>query len=261
MALTPEIAAVVEKKMTDLKKEEYERSGLSQQKFLDYILSINAQMVTDRTSLVNAGFTESNVELYLGMQEVLMLTYGRRYGLTKTPEQKAAFDEKFTFAEKNKRRMLIVAKHIVDKTGDNKIARHYKQIVKGDSIVDTLTDNLSLGALIDQYQQIASEIKPGGIAIDATFTAEATKLAVDLLAIKGFVVEKGTPVSAHVDRLNRIVTLCVRAVADIRKYAEAAFIDEPEYFRKNYPAITGSTQKSNAQIQETEELVSAETNA
>jgi hypothetical protein len=77
-----------------------------------------------------------------------------------------------------------------------KIARHYKQIVKGNSIVDTLTDNLSLGALIDQNQQISSEIKPGGIAIDTTYTANATKLAIELLAIKGLSLKRA-PQSAH----------------------------------------------------------------
>jgi hypothetical protein len=261
MALTPEITAAVENMMAGLNKDEFERPGTTQQKFLDHVLSINAQMVTDRASLVNAGFDDSKVDLYLGMQEILMITYGQRYGLTETPEQKVAFDQKFSIAEKDRKRMLIVARHIVEKTGDKKIARHYKQIVKGNSIVDTLTDNLSLGALIDQNQQISSEIKPGGIAIDTTYTANATKLAIELLAIKGFVVEKGTPVSAHVDRLNRIVTLCVRAITDIRKFAEAAFIDDPEYLRKNYPALSGSTQKNDPLNQEIEEPVPAETEA
>jgi hypothetical protein len=261
MALTPEVEAVVEKMMARLNKEDFERSGLAQQKFLDYVLSTNAQMVTDRTSLVNAGFNDSNVELYLGMQEILMLTYGKRYGLSETPEQKVAFDEKFSISEKDKMRMLIVAKHIVDKAGDPKITRNYKHIIKGDSIVDTLTDNLALGALIDKNQHIASEIKPGGIAIDTTYTANATKLAVELLAIKGFVVEKGTPVSAHVDRLNRIVTLCVRAVEDIRKFAEAAFFEDPEYFKKNYPAITGSSGKNNSPNEQSVKPVAAEANA
>jgi hypothetical protein len=236
MALTPEVAATVEKMMANLKKEEYERPGTTQKKFLDYVLSINTQMVTDRVSLVNAGFDEPKIDLYLGMQETLMMTFGQRYGLTETPEQKAEFNEKFKIAERDKKRMLLVARHIVDKSGDPAIARNYKQIVKGDSIVDTLTDNISLSSIINQNMQYASEIRPGGVAIDSNYTAEATKLAIELLAIKGMSVEKGIPVSTHVDRLSRIVTLCVRAIADIKKFAEAAFLDDPEYFSINYPA-------------------------
>lgn len=257
MALAPEITAVVEKMMANLVKEEYERSGLTQQEFLDYLLSINSQMVTDRISLVNAGFDDSNVDLYLAMQEVLAVTYGRRYGSTETPEQKVEFDKKLAISKKDRKRMLVVAKHIVDKTGDKKLERLYKHIVKGDSIVDTLTDVLTLGETIDQNQKIGLEIKPSGITIDATYIANAKTLAVELLAIKGFVVEKGTPVSAHVDQLNRITTLCVRAVADIRKFAEAAFIEDPEYLEKNYPAISATAQKTTTPKQESKTPVPA----
>jgi hypothetical protein len=235
MAPSTESSAEVEKKMAELTKTEYERSGLTQKKFLDYFISINAQAVTDKVALINAGLNPSNIPLYLAMQEKLALSYGQRYGtINQNSEQKTYFDLQYPISEKEKKYMLLVARHIVERSGDIKVEKAYKQIVKGSGILDTLVDVITLKPLIMAYLLFASEIKPGGTVVDSDYITKAAERAIELLNMKGFVIEQGLPVNNNVDQLNRITTLCVRAIAEIKKFAEAAFIEDPEYLKENY---------------------------
>jgi hypothetical protein len=128
--------------------------------------------------------------------------------------------------------MLCVAKHIVDM--NPKEEKTYKHVIDGSGYVDTLLDVVTLNGMILKNLLYASQIRPGNVTIDEAYCKDADKRATELLHIKGFVVEKGVPTNAGVDRLNRIITLCRKAIADIQKWANAAFLETPEYYNEHY---------------------------
>jgi hypothetical protein len=74
-------------------------------------------------------------------------------------------------------------------------------------------------------------------AVDEKYLEEASKRALQLLAMRGFVMNQGTPQNVAVDRLRRIMTLCVRAQSELKTFAAAAFYDKPDYYNSNYASV------------------------
>lgn len=180
-----------------------------------------------------------------------------RIGITPdSPEKRAKFDTQMAIAEMDRKRLGVVAAYVVEKSGDKKALRNYRYIAKGSGPIDTLTDNLGLSALVRQFPEMASQIKPGGQAVDAKYLDEATARAVELLAMSGYVMERGVPQNVAVDRQNRLLTLCMQAQSDIKKFAAAAFFDNIEYYNSNY-ASDIRPQTPDAAAVETQETAAA----
>lgn len=235
MAISSELEKEIEKEAAGLRKKDYRRPSMTISKFLDEYGNNLAQAEKDNDALVAAGFNGSRMPKYRACFEMLSLAIGERIGaIPDTPEKRARFDEQMALAEKDRRMLAVVCSHIAERSSDKKAQQNYRMIAQGNSIIDTLTDNLALVALIKEFPQYAAEIKPGGVAVTKEYMEEAIKRAVDLLQMKGIVVEKGIPQNAAVDRQNRLLTLCVLAQADIRKFARAAFYDNSDYYIKNY---------------------------
>jgi hypothetical protein len=256
MAITPELMEKIDKEMLALTEDDYRRPGTSINKFIDDLSGNLAQANFDLIALANAGFDASNMPYYNALLEMLSLVHAERRGIvTDTPEKRAYFDKQIVEAELDKKRLMVVAGHIVEMTGSKKLQRNYRVIAEGSGYVDMLNDVLALVSMVLGYPKYSSQIKPGGVEITDAYCKDASNRAVELLLLKGYVVEHGVPQNKSVDWQNRIVTLCLRAQSDIKKFANAAFFEKLDYYNSNY--ASDSRRKDNSgelEIEEKENL-------
>jgi hypothetical protein len=242
MALTPELRAEIENEVSALNKRDFRRPGTSMNGFIDEYSGILAQAVKDQTALVAAGFDWSRMDKYNGYLEMLSQSYGERLGTTPvSPEMRVQFDVKLSLAQKDRRQLGIVASYIVEQTDNHDVRRNYRHIAQGSGTMDTLTDNLGLVAMIREFPQLASQIRPGGVLLDDPYLEAANIRAIELLRMKGIVVDRGVVANGTVDRQNRLLTLCLRARTEIRTFAAAAFFDDVEYYNRNYASPSTRT--------------------
>ena len=235
MAVPEELKIVIENEAAALTKKQFRRPSMSINKFIGEFSALLAQADEDKEKLIVSGFNWSRMPLFTALFETLNLAYGERIGtMLEVPEKRALFDQNMALANSDRRRLGIVATHIVEKSKSRKAAQVYRYIAKGSGIVDTLTDNLGLVTLIREFAQIAFEIRPGGKEITPEYLDEVCSRALELLQLKGFVIEKGVPKNSAVDRQNRLLTLAMDAQSYIRKYAYAAFFEDIEYYNSNY---------------------------
>ena len=240
MAVASKMSAIIEKEIEALTRSDYRRPGTSMNKFIGEFSGLLAQAEEDRDMLVASGLDGELLPKYRALLEMLSLAYGDRLGTTpESPEQRVDFNEKMALAENDRRRLGVVGAHIAEKSNDPPARSSYRRIAKGSGSVDTLTDNLGLVTLIKEYPELAAEIKPGGVEITAAYMDEVVTRAVNLLQMRGIVVEKGVPRNEAVDRQNRLLTLCLNAQSHIKKYAYAAFFDNIEYYNSNYASPGG----------------------
>lgn len=126
----------------------------------------------------------------------------------------------------DRKRLSVVCSHIAKVCGENKAQQNYHTISLGSGIVDTLNDNLAMVSMIREYPEIASQVKPGGFTIDETYCNEVKERAVELLMLKGVVVNRGINQNDTVDRLNRLLTLSMNVMSKIKKFAHVAFFEQ-----------------------------------
>jgi hypothetical protein len=241
MAVTPELAELIEQEISELKKSDLRRLGCGMNKFLEDFSKTLAQTETDMAALVSAGFNESHMPRSRALLELLSITYGERRGLAPdTAGKRAYFDRLMVLANLDRKRLSVVCSHIVKTCGDKKTKIKYRKIAKGSGIVNTLNANIALVSLIGEYPELSSQIKPGGFAIDPAYCNEVTSRSLELLKLKGVVVEHGAAPSATVYRQNRLLTLSLNAMSEIKKFAHAAFFDNQKYYNNNYATYSRS---------------------
>ncbi len=254
MAISDALKKEIDGMMSNLSPADYHRPNSSILQFIDNWSSLLAAIEKDLTFLEAAGLPSGRLEFYKALFEMLTLIFGQRHGAkTESQEQKIYFDQEFRQVETDRRRMMAVVSHIVDSTDDKTIKRDYKFITKGNNIIDSLNDVISFSTIIEANLSIAAEVRPGGMVIDSEYCKAATDRALTLLKIKGLVVEKGIPESKMVDQLNRILTLCINAQREIKKFANLAFIDDPEHYDNNYVFSTSSSSISEEKDEEPDE--------
>jgi hypothetical protein len=235
MALSASLEQRIRSEMAALAPADFRKADTSIPIFIDFLSSFFATAEKDKAALIAAGLPADRLEYYPGLLEIGSITFGIRYGVaTETPEQRLYFNTEYAKAQTDRRRMFIVVGHICDKVNDAALNKNYQYLKQGDSIADTLTDVLGCAPVITKYSTYASEIRPGGVLVDEAYCTAACDRAVALLKLKGFAVEKGIAPSSAVDQLSRIITLCMNAVSEIKKFASAAFFDNPDYYNTNY---------------------------
>jgi hypothetical protein len=254
MAISDALKKEIDNSMSNLSPADYRRPNSSILQFIDNWSTLLATTEKDIGFLEAAGLPSGRLEFYKALFEMMTLIFAQRHGAREeSQDQKIFFDQEFRQVEIDRRRMMAVVSHIVDSTDDKLILREYKFITKGNSIVDSLNDVISLSSIIVANLSIAAEVRPGGLLIDSEYCKAATDRALTLLKIKGLVIEKGIPESKIVDQLNRILTLCVNAQREIKKFANLAFIDDPEHYDNNYVFSTSSSSRPQEKDEETDE--------
>ncbi len=239
MAIAAEVQERIEKEAVALTQQDYLRPGSSMVKFLGEQSGLLGQAEEDGAELAAAGLDPSRIAYFRGLFEALSLAHGQRVGASPiAPNQRAEYNAEVAQAEMDRKRMSIVATHIAEQCGDPTVTRNLRNINKGSGTVDELVDVIGFSALIRKYPELASQIKPGGVAVDTKYLDKAQARALKVLQMRGITVENGVPRNSAVDRQNRLLTLSILAQREIRKYANAAFFDRPDYYRSNYATTT-----------------------
>jgi hypothetical protein len=235
VTLSDEQIAEIEEELISLQKKEYKRPGVAIQKFIDRYSSLIAQMQTDLNALVRAGFGKYDADKYIQLFNMLVQAYAQRGGVI-VPESKKSkyFKEQMVLAAEDKKRLMVVARHIRDVHKTAEIKQVIVSKKNGSGVEGVLTKILELTALVQEYLDTALQIRPDGVVFDENCCTIVTDRALELLKLRGYVVVKGKPKNMLVDKQNRVITLCQKAQIHIKKYARAAFQNDFKYYKENY---------------------------
>jgi hypothetical protein len=241
MGISAELELQIEAEKAALIDSDIRRSGHTASDFADILTKLFANAKSDQQQLVDAGMSATYLEYCDALLQKLSKDLAFRYGTsTEKPDERLYFEQQYSAIQKDRRYMLAVVSHIVERCGDKKIKQNYKHIVKGSSIIDSLHDCLALAVIIKKYPDFAAEIRPKGMTIDAAYCTLVENKAAELLKLKGYVVDNDLTPTDEVNQLNRIITLCVNAQSQLKKFAYAAFIDESEHYERFYVFSSGS---------------------
>ncbi|MDG5815415.1 hypothetical protein QA601_10010 [Chitinispirillales bacterium ANBcel5] len=236
----------------ELKKEiRAEMEALSEDDFLRLPSSIHdglgefshllAQCRRDKEALISSGFIWDNMEKFDGYLETLLIAHGERVAtIPRSPEERAKYYSLLAEAEDDRMVLRIVAHHILQETDDPQLARIYRKVQSGAGMIDTMTDNISFGAMISRHWDLAEQIRPGGREVNEEYIKEVRIRAITLMQMRGLVVTNGMPRCESVDYQNRIITLCVQAMDYIKRFARSAFYNNLPYYFSNYTRPTRS---------------------
>ena len=107
-------------------------------------------------------------------------------------------------------------------------------IRKGYGNIDTLHDIIAGNSVINNNLEFLSQVRPGGKEVTPQFLAESKALALQLIELRGDVTAAADDGSFHVDRVDRLITLCIKAQQEIKLFADIAFYDDQEHYNKHY---------------------------
>ncbi len=230
--ISPELKAQIEKEMEELSPKDYRSVSSSINDFIRNYSSILSQARKDLDTLILAGFRPELLDKSFGCLDVLSDTnVERSVTLPQMPEERRIFTERMAAALALKVKLRMVTEHIVDTVNTADIKKIYRVIADGSGQVDDLQDIRRYISVIRTYPNIAAEMSPGGVQMTPEVIDRADIEAKELLAALGIT---DHPRNDAVDRQNRILTLCINARSYIKKYAKAAFVDNPEYYERYY---------------------------
>ncbi len=243
MTISNGLLAEIEAEIAALTPDKYRRPGISLDAFLaDYGQTL-AQADTDKDKLTGAKFDWTKMEKYRGYLELLTIAHGERIGLAPaTIEKQPEYIAKMEIVKADRRYMSRVANHIVDVTNDKSAAHSLKAINKGSGDIDILNDIMSFIPFIKRYPDLAKQICPNCVEITDSYLDQAKDRAIELFQMRGYV--KGSPENSNVDRQNRILTLCLNAQSEIKKFADSAFCEDQDYYSANYSNYVRKSSKT-----------------
>lgn len=247
-----EMQQKIELQMYELNKKDFVRCPGGLQKLIGMFGEVTAQTMKDEEKMVAAGYSAEKITLNRAMLEMLVLSHGAR--LVDIPENSAEKEEYNSLLEQIKndcKMMRLVFSHVIDVTDDSKLRKIYQSLSSGSSAVDCATDSVAMSKVLENHPQLICQIRPMSVLVDIAFLHSARNRAVELLSRRGFVVENGLPPSEAVDRQSRIVTLCMKELANIRKFANAAFYDNAEHYHRYY-SVKSKRNDSSSETDENE---------
>ncbi|KMQ49473.1 hypothetical protein CHISP_3618 [Chitinispirillum alkaliphilum] len=232
----------IEREIAALKESELRRPSMAINQFVDEYSAVLAQAYRDRSSLVNAGFDWSKMPRYDALFENLILSLGDSMCATSQTPEKIEFDRLIVEAQRCRVILKEVGAYIVKNIKDKRVSRYYKRAATGIRQEKCLTSILDLVALIREYPEIASQIRPQGVTVDSAYLTGATRCALDLLQLKGEAEIKKVPQAIASERKKRLVTICMKAQKDIKKFAYAAFRKDLQYYYAFYTSSARQVQ-------------------
>lgn len=135
--------------------------------------------------------------------------------------------------------LVIGIQFVIYETNDDTIRRAFTRLRRGDRHVDLLRECVGYASLIEEYLNVAENIRPGGTVIDQTYINHVRNAAVEMLESHGETLSAITDVSNLEDDQHRLVTLCMNGLEKLKMYARAAFLQDREYFKKHYTLPVG----------------------
>lgn len=230
--ISPELQAQIDREMEELSSKEYRSVQSSVDDFIGGYSTLLTQAQRDIGKLEAAGFPLEQMDKFRGYLDVLSDTNVERVvTLPQMSPERTDFNQRMNATLPYKVKLRMVTEHIRDVVGTDEIKKVYRLIAEGSGQVDDLQDIRRYISVIRTYPEIASEMRPGGVLMTPelldTIDADAKSLLMDLGITDH-------PRSEAVDRQNRILTLCLNARTYLKKYAKAAFVDDPDYYDRYY---------------------------
>jgi hypothetical protein len=245
MTVSAELSAVIEAEVSALTTDKYRRPPSSLDDFLAEYGENLAQADSDKAKLVGAKFDWAKMEKFRGYFELLTIAHGQRVGLAPaTVEKQPEYIAKMDVVKSDRRYLARIAGHIVDVSNDKSAAHTYHAINKGSGDIDTLNDIMAFVPFIKRFPEYSKQICPNGKEISDSYMEEAIARAIELFQMRGYVINKGVPENVNVDRQNRLLTLCLNAQSEIKKFADSAFCEDPEYYDSHYASAVRKTVKA-----------------
>jgi len=235
MELTPALETQIEQEMAVLTKDDYLRPGMGFDKHVGEFSNLLAQVKEDEVPLTQAGFEFSLLAKFYGYLEMITRTHGDRVvAESDKKESRKEFNLKMPEAKKDKKLLMAVGRYIVKRTDSKEDKKVYDMVSEGYGDVDTLTDIVTMAALLRKHEGLAQEVRPGGKTVDAGYLDDVEEKAIDLIKLRGVAITSDDDSKEQVDRQNRLMTLSINAQREIKLYAEMAFYDDPDRYDQFY---------------------------
>ncbi len=209
--------------------------GMSYEVYSQEFARYLAQAEVDKSYLLGAGLLWEDKALYDAFLFMLSEEHADRIlaeGL-KTPE-KEEFDEKMGNADLNEDILYRVARFIDKRTEDESFKRSFKQIKINSSDFITLSNIITLCDLIATEPELALKIRPGQTEVNENYLTFVKAEAHYLIELDAKVHSTGNDRSYHVELQKKLITLCINATDEIIEFADAAFINDRDYFQEHY---------------------------
>lgn len=254
MAITPELDDRIEKEMAALTPVQYLRAGMAYNKFVKELTGLIAQAKEDKDQMSKSKFDTAELPYYYACLEKLALEHAHRHTAEKTEEKVIQeFKDGMPVAEHNKKILMGMGRCVIREKNDKEAIHIYKYVRKGRGYVDTLNDNITMSQFGMRFLETASKVSPDGQDITEEYLTRVEKEAVNMLKLVGLADAASDETKEEVDRLHRIVTLCVKVRSDIKFYAEMAFMSDPDHYSEHYASETfRSLRKEKDDIEESE---------
>lgn len=254
MAISQEFDARIEKEMAALTADQYLRAGMAYNKFVKELTNLIAQAKEDKEQFSKAKFDTAELPYYYACLEKLALGHAHRHTAEKTEEHVIKeFNEGMPVAKNNKKILMGMGRFVKRETNDKEAIHIYKYVRKGCGNVDTLNDNITMSQFGIRFLETASKISPDGQDITEEYLTGVGSEAIRLLKLVGLADAASDEKKEEVDRLHRIVTLCVKIRSDIKFYAEMAFMSNPDHYSEHYASEHfRSLRKNNDDIDESD---------
>ncbi len=233
MAPTPEMFEVIKQEISLVK--EIKEPGMGFDPFSGEYARYMAQMKIDKDALMIAAMKETLMEKFNAYYYVLTNEHALRLVTegTGSPEL-IEFAEKYKFSTLYRDSLLSVLQFIMDEIENTAIKAAYRKIMKGDGTQAKLNDVISLATLVEQYLDLAAEIKPGGVTIDKAYLDLVRAHTYEMLELHALVQSTAPDRSVHVATQNKLITLCLKAETKLKRYAKAAFVVNKDYYDEHY---------------------------
>ena len=235
MSIDKKLDDTIEQEMVKITPDNFLRTGMS---FTDYTGELSdtiGQAKEDKTPLVEAGLDWKFVIMASAYLGKVVDEHGERVaseGIEAEVEEQ--FQELMPKAWAFKKIIMVILRFIIARTKDDKVKRSYKIIKKGYGNIDACNDIIAGACTIKHNIDYLSQVRPGGKEVTEKDLYDAKALAHKLIDMRGEVTAAADDGSFHVDRVNKLLTLCILAQREIKLFAEIAFFDNQEHYDKHY---------------------------
>lgn len=233
MKFAPALLQEIQNEMTGVKK--VTAIGMSFASFQNELTRFLGQMDVDREKLVHCGMDESLIEKGHAYLYLLAEVQAAR-NLSEGTGSKASreFDALYPKILKYYELLFDAISFIATEIDDPSLVTRRNDGITGKSKLNRIDDVIYFLSYVQQYPEVAAQIKFDGITLDETFLKRIdsdTHRIVDLYSENSI---SFTDRSQLVLQKKQLFMLCKRLRKKVRHYAKAAFIKDKEYFREHY---------------------------
>ena len=235
MTDSPAVAERIEQEIEALTPRQYLRSGYSFAQFSADYSRLLGRARKERVALEAAGFDIGELVYYDALLDAHSLAQAARLNAAADFAQaKRRFMDARPEAVQRYYILSAAARYIISRDPTPELHRTFSETRKGKSMLAILNNTLTLIALLRRRPDLTANVRPAGIPMDEQHLTEIESATLALLRQNGDAKVAANLVSEAVDRRARIMTLCIRAVRELKLFAKIAFVNDRDRYRKEW---------------------------